>query len=452
MDIIGILFFSLGLFMSITQGFMMLVGTLSHGAPLGVDVLMPVDIPIYLILFLVKDKSKTTRFKNTVTTGKVLGVLFFLLSISGVFFAEEPTYVRFQIVLLGRAILVFYCLASRLHDKKSLEKFVIGLLFGFGFQCLIGFYQWRVGPISIPYLVTPSKNVSGTFNGVRNAFALYLITILPLVIRVAFFTKLRFKWAWYGITVMGLGCLFATFTRGAWLGFVFSMALFFSKDLFASRMPIRQKIYFVSVTILVILVMTFRYGGHITQRMSDSSETLKGDKKESRINLAKDAIRVFKLHPLLGVGMENYRYHSDKSIPGLRIVHNAYLLIAAEQGVFSIVIFLILHGLVFFRGLALLKAKDTFIYQVGSATLTSFVSVMIYHMIAPDYRLNGVITHHWRIPGMILGLLVCMALSEKVSKRKTAKLAGKKAPVLPPDSDTSSSSENNTTHNNFGTW
>jgi O-antigen ligase len=156
-----------------------------------------------------------------------------------------------------------------------------------------------------------------------------------------------------------------------------------------------------------------KYGAHISKRMAGATESLAGEKRQSRANLARDALRIINDNKLKGVGLEQYRYHADPSIPGLRIVHNAYLLIGAEQGIPSLFIFFAIQGIVFYAGIKVLKSRDRFLFNVGTATLTSFIAVSIYHLIAPDYRMVGVLLQHWRISGMLLGLLICNDLHEK---------------------------------------
>ena len=60
--VIKITYIAFGFFLSINQGVSIIVGNLRNGQILGSDIFMPVDIPIYLLLFLTADKSKQTRY------------------------------------------------------------------------------------------------------------------------------------------------------------------------------------------------------------------------------------------------------------------------------------------------------------------------------------------------------------------------------------------------------
>ena len=256
---------------------------------------------------------------------------------------------------------------------------------------------------------------------VPNAYGVYLISLIPLAIRILLFTNVRYKVIWAIFTAWSVGALFATYTRGAWVALIIALTLLIAKDLWGTKLTLQKKILVVTVGILTVTAIGIKYGGRISRRMAGTSESITGRQRHSRLNLARDALRIIGEHKLFGVGLEQYVYYSDPAIQGLRIVHNAYLLIAAEQGIIALFLFLTLNGLVFFAGMRLLRSRDPFIYNVGSATMTGFIAVCLYHMIAPDYRMVGVLLQHWRLLGMILGLLVCEEVTKKQNLRRKLK-------------------------------
>ncbi|MBN2411423.1 O-antigen ligase family protein [candidate division KSB1 bacterium] len=404
--LIKILYLSFGFFLSINQGISIIVGNLRNGQILGSDIFMPVDIPIYLLLFLTVDKSKQSRYWFFAFFVKLLMIVFYLLSITGEFISYDYAEFRFQFVHLSRAILIFYTIASRLQDKKFLKSFVYGLLLGLGFQSFIGFWQWQIGDISLPYLKTSSGyRVTGTM-GVPNAFGAYLITLIPLAIRIAFFTNVKPKILWVIISIWALGSLYATYTRGAWLAFIGAMLLFTLNDFNTKKIKRHQKVIFAVVGVVFIVFMGFKYGNNIIVRMRGSTEAISGNVKHSRMSLARDAMRIIDENKTFGVGLNNYRHFADQQTLGLRMVHNAYLLIGAEQGLVAFSIFVIAHILLLVYGLKLLKSKDKLIYNVGTATMTGYLALLVYHMVAPDYRMVGVLMQHYRLIGTILALII----------------------------------------------
>jgi hypothetical protein len=436
MDIFSIIYLLFGFSLSINQGKTVVLGKLTTGADLGADVIMLSDIFVYLLLIFQRNRSRHSRYYKTVLIAKIFAIIFLLLTFTGIRNADEPVRVKFMIVHLARAVLIFYCLASRLHDIRHVRPFVIGLLLGLGFQGFVGFYQWQIGHISIPFLKTEYGlgRVTGTM-GVPNAFGVYLVSLLPLAIRTVIYTDLKPKILWITISIWAMGSLIATYTRGAWLAFLVSMGIFFTKDFFETKVKPLKKLVIVFLIIFSATGIYFKYGKYIAKRMTGATESLAGEKKQSRYNLALDALRIIGENKLTGVGLEQYRFYADPTIPGLRIVHNAYLLIGAEQGIPSLLLFLIIQGIAFFTGLKLLKSRDVFLYNVGVATLTSFIAVAIYHMIAPDYRMVGILLQHWRISGMLLGLVVCQDLMERHKSRSPLKKNEPRAQRFSPYTD-----------------
>jgi hypothetical protein len=411
------LFGWLGFFLSINQGVTVVLGALRDGTLRGADVIMPMDIPLYLLFFLKRDQTSGSRYRNLALFAKICMFLFLVLALAGSFVAYEPAQYRFKLVHLVRAMAVCYCMMTRLSTVKEVRSLANGLLMGLAFQSFIGFYQWQVGPLYLPFFnLVEDWRVTGAI-GVANAFGVYLITLLPLCVRMALFSRMKIRYLWYVTAVTALGSLFATYTRSAWLGFGLSMVLTVIFDFKGNKLEKNQKIIYILLGIAFLGVMAGKYGSVITGRMSDSKEAISSDKKHSRMGLARDAMRIIKENKLLGVGLDNYRYHADKEIQGLQIVHNAYLLIAAEQGIPSLVIFIVFNLTLFIASFKLLKSKDKLIYHVGSSVLAGLLAALFYHLAAPDYRLLEVLVQQWRLGGMVVGLLVTDDLLQKKQAR-----------------------------------
>ena len=414
-----ILYVALGFFLSINQGISLIVGHLRNGMIIGADVFMPVDIPLYLLFLLSHDRSKETKVWLPVFIVKLLIIVFYLLAFTGEFIAYDVGEFRFQLVHLTRGILIFYVIASRLHEKRYLKNFVIGLLLGLGVQSLIGFWQWQIGPVTLPYFkITSGFRVTGLL-AVPNAFGAYLVTLLPLVIRVIFFTDIKPKILWIIIAMWSIGSLYATYTRGAWLAFVGVMIVFSIRDLWTRKINQQRKLIFVTLGMIFIMFMSVKYGNNIIHRMQGSSEALSSNATQSRSSLAKDALRIINENKAFGVGLNNYRHFADQRTLGLKMVHNVYLLIAAEQGIFSAVVFVIAHIIVLVLGVRLLFSRDKLIYNIGAATLAGYVGLLIYHNVSPDYRMVGVLMQHWRLLGMIPALVI---MDEITTKQRNALL------------------------------
>jgi O-antigen ligase len=59
----------------------------------------------------------------------------------------------------------------------------------------------------------------------------------------------------------------------------------------------------------------------------------------TRIETMKTAVQLGLDHPLFGVGLDNFLYHSSRSLPFKMVVHNTFLEIFAELGTVGLIIF-----------------------------------------------------------------------------------------------------------------
>ncbi|HPN35382.1 MAG TPA: O-antigen ligase family protein [bacterium] len=400
------LFIALGMLMAINQGVTLVLYVSEKGVPRGSDVFMPMDIPLYLLLLLKRSAPLPKKLGGSIYLARSLAFIFLLFTLVGEFIAVDKGDFRFAYVHLIRAVLLYYCVMTRLATRKECRSFAVGLMMGLGFQALIGFWQWQIGPVVLPFFqISNYWRAEGTI-GTANAFGAFIISLLPLAFRMSMFIHLKFKPAWWALTVISAGALLASFSRGSWVSFGIAMSLFALVDFKKKVLTSKQTALFIAVALIGIVALNVKYGDVISHRFSGAERSISGREKHSRVNLAKDALRVISGREMFGVGLNNYRHYSDEQIAGTRIVHNAYLLITAEQGVFAAVLYLLLIGLAFLFGYQLLQVRDPFYYHLTAGSLTGLLALVMYNMGAPDYRLLPVLLQQWRALALPIGLYV----------------------------------------------
>ncbi len=406
MNLNKLLLIAFGFLISIEQGFTLVLGVLSSGEARGADILMPVDLAIYALFLFKPAKPVPKKYKGLHTFAISLGILFLLWSSIGEFVAVESAAFRFGFVHMCRSMLVYLCILTRVSTKQDVIDFTLGVVSGLAFEAVLGFWQWQIGPVFLPFLnVVNDWRATGTLK-VGNAFGCFLALLTPIVIRMALFTRIRPKLLWYTVSVLSLGSLLATYSRGAWFAFLISMVVFFILDFFKKKLSPRQIEWIAIVFVVGTTFTSIKYGHVITGRLANSREALVSERKHSRLGIAKDALRIIEQYPLTGVGLDNYRYHADKEIQGTRIVHNAYLLVAAQQGLPGLVLFILLNFTIFIYGFKIKNSQDVVLYHLGIAAMTGLLSLFIYHLAAPDYRLVVINMHHWRAVAMIVAILI----------------------------------------------
>ncbi|OGC00992.1 hypothetical protein A2V82_05215 [candidate division KSB1 bacterium RBG_16_48_16] len=439
-NIRNILFLCFGAFSSINQGFTMVLG-MWDGSPYGAEVIILSDLPMYLLFFLVPSK-RAKKHALFISMIKVLTLVFFLWAQTSWLIAEKAVVLGFGMVHLTRAMIVFYFLATRLVKVEYVQNLVNGLVFGLCFQALIGVWQWQIGPVVLPFfnIVNTGWRSTGTMVD-PNVFGVYLLTMLPFVWRTFVFWKLKPKMVYLGITIVGGASLFASYSRGAWLSFLVATLVFLLVDYNKGRLKRRHLTIFAIAATVIFVLMSTKYKNVISNRMSNIGDAIAGQRSSSsRMFLARDAMRIINEHKIMGVGLNQYRFYATETTQGLKMVHNAYLLVAAEQGILGALLLVIIFAWSFTYGSKLLRSKNIYIYDTASAALNGILAFMIYNMGAPDYHVPEITWHSWKLVGMVCGMLVC---AEQISIHKTAEREKMAVPEEKRPADTSKISQAN---------
>jgi putative inorganic carbon (HCO3(-)) transporter len=192
---------------------------------------------------------------------------------------------------------------------------------------------------------------TGFFNH-PNPLADYLVLILSIPLCLVLMGRQRIPervwWIALGVLLTGVVVLARTFSRGGWVSLTFGFTicvLFYWRARILSAKNIGIGAIMVSITLVLAVVI---YPGLLLRITgSDSRST------ESRGLLTQQAAAIIRDHPLVGVGFASYnRAAYEYNPPGFSqiskqyrqalhrlVVHNHYLLLAAETGIPSVLLF-----------------------------------------------------------------------------------------------------------------
>ncbi len=262
-----------------------------------------------------------------------LCAVIFLTFLRSAYFSES---VRGFIRIIKFAFL-FFALAEFFNgDKKRIDKifWVIMAIACFTFlngifQSIYGFdFLRHKGLIKEDYL----RRISGAFVH-PNDFASYIIFILPLTLCFLCSSVKRKQRIFLIVNcILGSYCLLKTSSRGAWLGFLIGIILyfFFYKKKISIAVPL-------AVILLIIL------SPHGFDRIK-SLFALEQDTVWERTQLWKGTWEMVKVHPFFGFGINTFsRYfleYKPAAYPDIRYTHNSYLQMWSEVGIFGLLAFL----------------------------------------------------------------------------------------------------------------
>ncbi len=213
-----------------------------------------------------------------------------------------------------------------------------------------------------------------------------------------------------GAILVLLTGLFFTFSRSAWLAGVILLvywfvSLFFSeRKLYDTQNPtivgfcVRTRLVWLTVGYLAFLFILYR--PLVAARIfSDAENRLEVKSRVERVEGAREAWKLIRQNPLLGVGIGNYtqavarEVRTDDPLYTYQPVHNVLLIVLAELG---------------FVGLALFIAVLYFIFKQSSALM--FLCFLVLIMF--DHYL-------WTLPFGILLFWPVLGLSTIYAKRGT---------------------------------
>lgn len=250
----------------------------------------------------------------------------------------------FQSALLYTALTVGYFLVVNLIRTKEWVDRCVSAFMIFGCAAsAVGLIQVFTGALEPSWLDTErfsniGTRITATFEN-PNVFATYLLLLIPfslaLLVRPNSFR--RRLWYAFGFVLLAI-CMVETWSRGAWLGVLAAILLFF--PIYSRRSVPYLLLGGASVPFLSLLIpdnVTSRFlsiGG-----ASDSSSTY-------RISAWRGVARMLREHWLGGVGVGEsafsavYPAFSYAGIQGIRHTHNLYLQILSEVGVVGAITFL----------------------------------------------------------------------------------------------------------------
>jgi O-antigen ligase len=248
------------------------------------------------------------------------------------------------------------------------------------------------------------------------------MTVIPFALTLLFSKIKKLFKVLAGITLC-LACLalILTFSRAAWIDLfvIFSIVLLLAVR--RKRISSLAAIRIAGATILILLGLTLFGTDIILSRLTSSDR----GSAYSRLTMAKTALAIIKDHPLVGVGLNNYSLVSPQyggTVIGQQyIVHNAYLLIAAETGLVGLTAFLVFLAILLVQAWRITSwAPNDTLWVASVSAFSSFVALAVQSMV--DYSLLNspqVFAQFWLLAGMSAALIQLIDNDERHRMRVT---------------------------------
>jgi O-antigen ligase len=215
-----------------------------------------------------------------------------------------------------------------------------------------------------------------------NTFAMFQIYLVPLLMFcvAAFRRPLAARPFFIAAIVASIVVLVLSFSRGGFVALVATLLLL----LFLER---RNKPVLISGIAVIAAALAYSpgiYWERVATVLSPGTH-VQDFSVFTRFETMRVALRLGLDHPWLGVGIENFIYQSAYYIPYKLVVHNSFLEIFSELGVFGLALFL---SMVVYNATILLRlAKrrdDPEAVQIGKMLLIQQFAILVCSFFIPS--------------------------------------------------------------------
>jgi len=260
---------------------------------------------------------------------------------------------------------LYYSFVECFDRKQYIRWFIRVLAFSAAVIALSGLSQYFFHYEFVRHMPLESGRISSTFRN-ANDFGAYLIPISSLILAfLLMYVSSAGLRVWHkallaALMVLPLACLGLTYSRSSWGGFFVAMVLI---GVMCRSMMYNVLLITVFLAVFLPLMMIQRNVSFVSDNLTRSAVVTQTFGGMGRMEFWREAEKIIKQFPLFGSGLNTY----SRVAPGYKInwggyPHNCYLQMAAETGIVGLVSFLVLMGVLFFRGWrSIARMKDLFL-------------------------------------------------------------------------------------------
>lgn len=287
-------------------------------------------IIIALFSLILRKLVYEKRYKLITDKIFVLLILFTLFSGLSIYNSLNKMSSFFEFIqTIEYFVIIPYLIFDLTKNIKQVRNILWILVVFCGLFSLYGIYEGLV-------LGMRSMSIAGH----ANAFGIYLAMIIPITYALFLSAKNKSKKViLIGILGLSGAALLLTLSRAGWLAAIIAILIINFK------VGIKRSLI-VGLSVLLIFIATSHF--YMPDQVKERFKTITSgaeDTSGGRIEQYENALEMVKMHPFLGVGLnEAIRYNEvveTKGGPKIRAeMHNVYLAIASERGLIALVFFL----------------------------------------------------------------------------------------------------------------
>lgn len=362
----------------------------------------------------VKNNEKTLSLEHIGPFPCIFALCVFLSLLWSVSFSLSFRFIFFSITCMLFVIMLVNCIDSQ--DK--LMRFLLMLGMGLALSALCAFYQ-RVNGIEPSTSLTDlslNANMPGrvfSFFENPNSYASLLVYFSPLMLCLFFFAPKRGQRLFFlAVFILCFPALVMTYSRGAWLSFVFSMFI-----LVCLLGPKWLPLFIIAGICCVPLLPDSIMSRILTIfNLSDTSTN-------TRTYIYAAMLRIIGLNPLFGVGLGSDAvkravafydvYHFSKA-PFVH-AHNLFFQIYAESGIFALLSFILSLFFTLRSGTRRMKAEKSpsMLRGVIAGAISGIAGTLLFSIPEYPWAYPRVMVFFWLLFAILLAAVRVSKENEK---------------------------------------
>ena len=364
--------------------------------PSGLAISVTLILGVVLLVYDRLNDESDERVFPPVFTFLLIALL--VLSAASVLYAGPVLLGTYSLLSLFTSVLIAYVTASHFGRSDRIVFLITCLAVGVFCTGLVALSQYTIQwPLNLSYFGTGTEEEQlGTqsqelgrvpaFLRTPNGMAWVMSTLVPIVLapvvcRVRSFS-IRQKGFLTVAGLLGIIAVILSLARGSWIGLVAAMALLAAFGWIRLSRQERPG-YFLSTAAMAVLVCVLLspFAPRIYERLTEDDQGAAA----VRIPLMDNALKMIGANPLVGIGLNNYRYSMTKyDETGIFVsqvfpnpVHNVFAHVTAEIGIPGGIIFCLLLLWAFWECVKSMTAKDRLLFALGLGAAVSLIAFAI---------------------------------------------------------------------------
>lgn len=302
--------------------------------------------------------------------------------------------------LLLAYITFFYLIINNVEDFGDIKLIIYGVVSIGAILSVYGLYQYLVGFKELGRYITEQ---SLAFEIPSRVFTIFispnnLAGLLIMIAPLAFVIIMNTQESWKKIVVLValvlmIDCLLLTQSRGGWIGFGVVVGVLIAGYAWMKKKESLGNIIWIAVIATITIVLIVKLQGILsptTPTYSALSLSKSAFSMEGRLLLWKGTLQIIKKYPIAGIGLGAFQSVYPMFQQGglySRYVHNLYLEVFAETGIFGFLSLIIIFFLVVIKGIVLIKRKSPIYSELGIALLAASLGFMVHNFVDFDWNM-----------------------------------------------------------------